>query len=59
LAQKPAFAARVRQRGGSRAGAKVSLLARPGVGLTTIQRIEQSKGVVKGKTVVKIQNALE
>ena len=32
-----------------------------GVGLATLQRIEQSEGVVKGNfaTVLKIQNALE
>ena len=32
-----------------------------GVGLTTLQRIEQNEGVVKGNfsTILKIQNALE
>ena len=37
------------------------MLALPGVGLATLQRIEQSEGVVKGNfaKVLKIQNALE
>jgi hypothetical protein len=37
------------------------LLALPGVGLATLQRIEQSEGVVKGNfaKVLKIQNAPE
>jgi transcriptional regulator with XRE-family HTH domain len=61
LAQKPAFAARVRQRRGARAGAQGKLARAAGVGLATLQRIEQSEGVVKGNfaTVLKIQNALE
>ena len=61
MAQKPAFAARVRQ-AQRRPGWSQGKLARAaGVGLATLQRIEQSEGVVKGNfaKVLKIQNAPE
>ena len=43
------------------AGAKASLPASAGIGLATLQRIEQNEGVVKGNfsTVLKIQRAFE
>jgi hypothetical protein len=45
----------------ARSGAKVKLARAAGVGLATLQRIEQSEGVVKGNfaKVLKIQNAPE
>jgi transcriptional regulator with XRE-family HTH domain len=40
---------------------QVQLARRAGVGLATLQRIEQKKGIVKGNfsTILKIQKALE
>ncbi len=53
--------AQIRAARGLLGWSQVSLLAPPGVGLATIQRIEQSEGVAKGNfaKVLKIQNAVE
>ncbi len=55
------FVSNTRRRGRSWVGAKPSSPAIAGVGLTTLQRIEQNEGVVKGNfsTILKIQKALE
>jgi hypothetical protein len=55
------YAKAASERGGARAGAQGKLARAAGVGLATLQRIEQSEGVVKGNfaKVLKIQNAPE
>ena len=55
------FAAQIRAARGLLGWSQSQLASAAGVGLATLQRIEQSEGVVKGNfaTVVKIQNALE
>jgi transcriptional regulator with XRE-family HTH domain len=53
--------AQIRAARGLLGWSQVKLARAAGVGLATLQRIEQSEGVVKGNfaTVLKIQNALE
>jgi len=55
------FAAQIRAARGLLGWSQSELARAAGVGLATLQRIEQSEGVVKGNfaTVLKIQNALE
>jgi transcriptional regulator with XRE-family HTH domain len=55
------FAAQIRAARALLGWSQTQLAAAADVGLATLQRIEQSDGVVKGKfaTVLKIQNALE
>jgi transcriptional regulator with XRE-family HTH domain len=55
------FAAQIRAARALLGWSQSQLAGAAGVGLATLQRIEQSEGVVKGKfaTVLKIQNALE
>ena len=55
------FAAQIRAARALLGWSQSQLASAAGVGLATLQRIEQSEGVVKGKfaTVLKIQNALE
>ena len=55
------FAAQIRAARALLGWSQSQLASAAGVGLATLQRIEQSEGVVKGNfaTVLKIQNALE
>ena len=55
------FAAQIRAARALLGWSQSQLASAAGVGLATLQRIEQSEGVVKGKfaTVFKIQKALE
>jgi transcriptional regulator with XRE-family HTH domain len=55
------FAAQIRAARALLGWSQSQLANAAGVGLATLQRIEQSEGVVKGNfaTVLKIQNALE
>jgi transcriptional regulator with XRE-family HTH domain len=55
------YSAQIRAARGLLGWSQSKLARAAGVGLATLQRIEQSEGVVKGNfaTVLKIQNALE
>jgi len=55
------FAAQIRAGRALLGWSQSQLASAAGVGLATLQRIEQSEGVVKGKfaTVLKVQTALE
>ena len=55
------YSAQIRAARGLLGWSQGKLARAAGVGLATLQRIEQSEGVVKGNfaTVLKIQNALE
>ncbi len=55
------FAAQIRAARALLGWSQSQLASAAGVGLATLQRIEQSEGVMKGNfaTVLKIQNALE
>jgi transcriptional regulator with XRE-family HTH domain len=55
------YSAQIRAARGLLGWSQGKLAGAAGVGLATLQRIEQSEGVVKGNfaTVLKIQNALE
>jgi transcriptional regulator with XRE-family HTH domain len=55
------FAAQIRAARALLGWSRSQLASAAGVGLATLQRIEQSQGVLKGNfaTVIRIQNALE